>query len=192
MGYVTKGQALLAADRVLTGTFQDAKRLLSESTNTSSTSFDIFLSHSIMDAKHVLGAKRILEEKGFSVYVDWVEDPKLDRSRVNKRTADYLRQRMRQCSLLFYLHSTNSRLSKWCPWELGYFDGHSGSEDRTFTFPLVSAGESFRGQEYLELYPIVDVDNVGQVSRQKEDVWGRFPASGREWRQMSSILESAR
>jgi len=191
MALVTKDQASLAANRVLSGTFQGAAKVLSESTSTLRSSFDIFLSHSVMDAKYVLGAKRILEEKGFSVYVDWLNDPMLDRSYVNKTTAAYLRRRMRQCNLMFYLHSTNSSLSKWCPWELGYFDGYSRSEDRTFIFPLVSTGEQFKGQEYLELYPIVDVDNIGHASRQKRDVWGYFPESAQQWRRMSSILETA-
>ena len=145
-----------------------------------------------MDEKYVLGAKRILEEKGFTVYVDWINDPQLDRSHVNKRTADYLRTRMKQCKLLFYLHTQNASLSKWCPWELGFFDGHSGSEERTLVFPLVFTGEKFTGQEYLELYPIVDIDNVGQTSSIRKDVWGHFPSTNREWRQMSSILDKAR
>lgn len=192
MGLVTIGQALLAADRELASTYRNTQRILKDATDTARTSFDIFLSHSKMDDKYVLGAKRILEEKGFSVYVDWIDDPQLDRSRVNKRTADYLRKRMKQCTLMFYLHTKNASLSKWCPWELGYFDAHSGSEERTFVFPLVSTGDSFQGQEYLELYPTVDIDNVGQSSSFKKDVWGYFPSTSSQWRQMSSILDRAR
>lgn len=192
MGLVTIGQTLLAADRALSGTYRDAQRILKDAAQTSRTSFDVFLSHSKMDEKYVLGAKQILEEKGFTVYVDWIDDPQLDRSYVNKKTADYLRMRMKQCKLMFYLHTPNASLSKWCPWELGFFDGHSGSAERTFVFPIVFTGESFKGQEYLELYPIVDIDNVGQTSSIKKDVWGRFPSTDREWRQMSSILDSAR
>lgn len=192
MGLVTIGQAILAADRELASTYRDAQRILKEEANTARTSFDIFLSHSKMDEKYVLGAKRILEEKGFTVYVDWIDDPQLDRSYVNKRTADYLRKRMKQCKLLFYLHTKNASLSKWCPWELGFFDGQTGSAERTFVFPLVHSGESFKGQEYLELYPIVDIDNVGQTSAIRKDVWGYFPSTDREWRQMSGVLDRAR
>ncbi|MAN76229.1 MAG: toll-Interleukin receptor [Rhizobiales bacterium] len=192
MGLVTIGQVLLAADRELSSTYRDVQRILKEETSTSRTSFDVFLSHSKMDEKYVLGAKRILEEKGFTVYVDWINDSLLDRSYVNKRTADYLRTRMKQCRLMFYLHTENASLSKWCPWELGFFDGHSGPLERTFVFPIVSSGESFKGQEYLELYPIVDIDNVGQTSAIRKDVWGHFPFADRKWRQMSSILEQTR
>ena len=98
MSVVTIGQALLAADRALSGRYVGIERILKDAVNTSATSFDVFLSHSKMDDKYVLGAKQILEEKGFSVYVDWINDPQLDRSMVTKRTADYLRQRMKQCN----------------------------------------------------------------------------------------------
>lgn len=193
MGLVTIGQAMLAADRALASSYRGTKRLLEDATKTSATSFDIFLSHSKMDDRFVLGAKKILEEKGYTVYIDWIDDPQLDRSKVNRRTADYLRLRMTQCSLMFYLHTNNSSLSKWCPWELGFFDGNSKAKNCTFIFPLVYSGENYAGQEYLELYPTVDIDNVGQISTYKKDVWGHFPyAKEGRWQQMSSILNEAR
>lgn len=188
MGIVTIGQALLAADRALSGRYVGVERILKDAANTSATSFDVFLSHSKMDDKYVLGAKQILEEKGFSVYVDWINDPQLDRSMVTKKTADYLRQRMKQCSLMFYLHTKNSSLSKWCPWEMGFFDGNVRSAPRTYVFPLVFSGESFQGQEYLELYPTIDIDDVGKNTQIKKDVWGKFPSNERQWRQISGVL----
>lgn len=190
MTLVTIRQTLLAADRELENTYRSAKTILKDAGSTSRTSFDIFLSHSKMDEKYVLGAKRILEEKGLSVYVDWLEDTQLDRSMVNKETADYIRKRMKQCKLLFYLHTPNSRVSKWCPWELGYFDGYTESAERTMVFPLVNSGESFKGQEYLGLYPFVDIDHIGKISLEKKDVWGYFPKTDRQWRQVSGILSN--
>lgn len=193
MAFVTVGQALLAADRATTREYASVEKILKDATHASKTqSFDIFLSHSKIDDKLVLGAKRILEEKGFSVYVDWIDDPQLDRSKVNKATADYLRQRMKQCTLMFYVHTKNASLSKWCPWELGFFDANSRSTPRTYVFPLVSQGESFVGQEYLELYPLVDIDNIGQITGLKNEVWGKFPNPESPWRQMSTILAEAR
>ena len=41
--------------------------------------FDIFLSHAIKDADLILGVKTLLEESGFTVYVDWIIDPSLER-----------------------------------------------------------------------------------------------------------------
>src|SRR5947209_3205334 len=50
-------------------------------------SYDIFLSHSTNDAELVTGMKLTLEDLGYTVYVDWIEDPNLDRSNVTKETA---------------------------------------------------------------------------------------------------------
>src|SRR5471032_1856330 len=57
--------------------------------------FDIFLSHASKDADLILGVKAILENLGYKVYVDWIEDSQLDRTRVTPDTADLLRVRMR-------------------------------------------------------------------------------------------------
>lgn len=123
--------------------------------------YDIFLSHSIRDAGLVLGVKRILEEAGKTVYVDWVEDPNLDRGKVSAQTAEKIRQRMRKSDACFYLYSRHSRSSKWMPWELGFFDGMNGN---VAVLPLLPpSGElDFSGQEYLELYPKVDVINLAE------------------------------
>jgi hypothetical protein len=40
--------------------------------------YDIFLSHSSRDKPLMLGVKQRLEEEGFVVYIDWIDDPTLD------------------------------------------------------------------------------------------------------------------
>ncbi len=57
-------------------------------------SFDVFLSHSSKDAEVILGIKLLLEGQGLSVYVDWIVDTQLDRTKVNAETAETLRDRM--------------------------------------------------------------------------------------------------
>ncbi|TOP41857.1 toll-Interleukin receptor, partial [Vibrio parahaemolyticus] len=84
--------------------------------------YDIFLSHSSKDAELILGVKATLEDMGYSVYVDWVNDPQLDRSKVNESTAQLLRERMDASKSLFYVTTENAESSKWMPWECGYFD----------------------------------------------------------------------
>jgi hypothetical protein len=159
MAYFTKSEARTAAarSRGLQKSFGSTPgRILKESVTaaTAADSFDVFLSHSIADAEIVLGIKQILEESGLKVYVDWVEDAQLDRRAVTKETAAVLRQRMRQSKSLIYLSSENSSSSKWMPWELGYFDGFK--PDGVAIMPVLdSPMDSFKGQEYLGLYPIV-------------------------------------
>jgi len=185
LGIITKNEARAAADRAVRHVVKDAKAVLNEHKYIDKNSFDIFMSHSKMDEKIVLGAKQILEEKGFSVYVDWIEDPHLDRVSITKVTANYLRLRMSQCDLMFYLHSPNASLSKWCPWELGFFDSGFNKESKTFVFPVIDSGSSFEGQEYLGLYPIIDIDEIGKNNRRQ--VWRK---SGDGYKSIPSILDA--
>jgi hypothetical protein len=116
--------------------------------------YDVFLSHSSLDSKDVLGLCRVLRRRyGLTVYVD-LDDKELDAGKVNPETAAILRERMKYSRALFYAASVNATASKWMPWELGYFDGLKG------TVAVLPVGDeaagSYKGQEYLGLYPYVD------------------------------------
>jgi len=139
---------------------KSANRILVEAAKSFGTAraYDIFLSHSYADAAVILGLKTKLEDFGFSVYVDWLEDSELDRSSVSPATAAILRERMRACRSFLYASSPNAISSKWMPWELGFFDGHNG---KVAIVPIVDTPRaSFVGQEYLGLYPYVDEDKA--------------------------------
>lgn len=119
--------------------------------------FDVFLSHSIRDARLILGLRNMLRKKGLSVYVDWIEDPQLDRTRVSPTTAHRLRDQMRMSRTMIYATSRAARESRWMPWELGYFDGLR-SEGRISILPIESSTkyDEFVGQEYLGLYKVIE------------------------------------
>jgi hypothetical protein len=143
------------------------------------TGFDVFLSHSYEDKELMLGVKLLLEREGAKVYLDWMTDGHLDRSRVTAETANLLRTRMKQSKSLIFAATTNSPSSKWMPWELGYFDG--AKPGHVSIIPLVDPGQVFVGQEYLSLYPVVEkkLTNLGVerpvVTRQDGDIaLGRF------------------
>lgn len=112
--------------------------------------YDVFLSHSHNDEKIALGIKRILENKGKTVYIDYVNDAHTSDEKVSAATAKLLKDRMDNCSELIYVHTQNSTLSKWCPWELGYFDKKSGRISVAFVDDFTWTTLS---QEYLQLYP---------------------------------------
>jgi hypothetical protein len=143
---------------------KSAGRILTEQASQGDETYDIFLSHSKADEEVVLGAKDLLEDDGFSVYVDWLEDPHLDRTKVTGVTAEMLRSRMAQCKMLVYAHSTNSGTSTWMPWELGFFDGRSG---KIAILPITADDQlEFKGNEYLGLYPYLDyVAAQGETAR---------------------------
>lgn len=118
--------------------------------------YDVFLSHSLRDAQLIYGVRELLVKQGLSVYVDWIDDPQLDRSYVTPATADRLCQRMRRCATLLYVSTRAAQRSRWMPWELGYFDATKG-RDRVLIMPIegIGAGQ-FDGEEYLGLYRSVE------------------------------------
>jgi hypothetical protein len=153
----TVEEAYQAADRVSVRSGRTADSILNEHQKLAKarSSFDIFLSHSSTDKRFIVGAKQILEDQFFSVYVDWIDDPQLDRSHVTSATAAVLRERMKSCKSFLFATSSTSSSSKWMPWEIGYFDGLRG--ERIAIFPLTSGiDKTFAGQEYLGLYPYVE------------------------------------
>lgn len=117
--------------------------------------FDVFLSHSSLDAADILRLKRMIEGEGLTVYVDWDSDGSLDRKRVTIATAELLRHRLKSSSNLIYADSANAEGSKWMPWELGFFDGFR--PHHIFVLPLVESKDAeYSGREYLNLYPKLD------------------------------------
>ncbi|WP_080430689.1 toll/interleukin-1 receptor domain-containing protein, partial [Burkholderia ubonensis] len=136
--FYTKAEARAFASRKLQKSFTtDSKRVLREAARSAASHdlFDIFLSHASKDAELILGVKELLEDQGFKVYVDWVEDAQTDRTKVDRENADLLRRRMRQSNSLIWVATSAASESKWMPWELGYFDGFKPNQ--VAVMPLV-------------------------------------------------------
>lgn len=120
--------------------------------------FDVFLSHSYRDSQaltesELFQLKKIIESWGLKVYIDWIVDPELDRSRVTSSSAQRLRTRMDRSRSLLYATTQTSSSSKWMPWELGYVDGNTS---RAAILPVIDqSGNGYAGQEYLGIYPHV-------------------------------------
>lgn len=121
--------------------------------------YDVFLSHSYKDRNVVLELADELSEKyKLKVYIDWIEDSELDRTHVNAKTAQTIKERMQNCKCLLYATSENSSSSKWMPWETGLMDGLKG---RVAICPLIGGDDSnFKGQEYLSMYPFVSYEKA--------------------------------
>ncbi len=117
------------------------------------TNFDIFLSYSLPDQEYAEKLYKMMTHLGFSVYFD-LKDKTLDRNDVDEETARRIASIMDHCRSLIYVHSASAKVSKWCPWELGYMSGKTNF--RCSIIPLLEDKEDFPHQEYLELYPIVD------------------------------------
>jgi len=154
-----KADALRIHDRSLFNKTASQVLLESAASFSEKNSYDVFLSHSFKDAYLILALKMELSGMGYSVYVDWIDDRQLDRSQVTKETAILLRKRMQASKSLFLVNTENSSISKWVPWELGYFDG---LKDKVAVLPVVereSSNDNYCGREYLGLYPYVTKAN---------------------------------
>jgi len=125
--------------------------------------YDVFLSHSSKDKTTVIGFRRELLKQGFTVYVDWVEDSDAGREKITGK----LKTAMRNSKSCIYLHSHNSRNSKWTPWELGFFDNDKGPE-KVGVVPLKdNSGQlpSYVGQEYLDQYTQIGMEVLDRFIR---------------------------
>jgi hypothetical protein len=169
--FYTKAEARAFATNTLNKSFaKDSGRILREAATaaTKEDRFDVFLSHASTDAELILGVKGLLENQGFTVYVDWIDDAQTDRSKVSRETADLLRRRMRQSGSLVFVATEAASSSKWMPWELGYFDGFR--PNMVAVLPLVdNPTQTFKGQEYLALYPVIDKDKY--IENGSQDVF---------------------
>lgn len=154
MAYLTEAAVLKRAAQARTSLRKSVMKVLAEA-SAFGTKFDVFLSHSSNESEELLlGTKMILEDQGLTVYVDRYGDPQLSPDAVTSVTAEILRTRMRNSKALLYLYSRHSTISRWMPWELGFFDGLNG---RVGIIPVTRNQESeFRGEEYLSLYPYID------------------------------------
>lgn len=126
-----------------------------------------FLSHSSRDQELVVGAIRVLEGHGATVYID-KKDSSLP-PYTNEQTAQTLKDRINQSRKFVLLASENSNQSKWVPWELGLADGYKGI-GKVAIFPNVQSNENtaWTSWEYLGLY-----DRIvwGDLEGESDRVW---------------------
>lgn len=163
MAYLTENEVRARAGRITQRVVKSARQVLNESTAATNQKFDVFLSHSSAEPEEIiLGVKALLEDRGLSVYVDKYNDPQLSPEVVTPETAEILRGRMRNSRTLLYVYSKHSKQSRWMPWELGFFDGLKG--DVGVVPVTTSQEEKFKGEEYLNLYPYVDIEKAASSS----------------------------
>lgn len=109
-----------------------------------------FLSHSHLDRQLAEGLKTYLKERGWNVYIDWLDESMPDK--VSSATAVKLKEKIRECDLFLFLATYNScKLSRWCPWEIGIADGEKGT-GKIIIIPTRDDNGHEYGNEYLGIY----------------------------------------
>ncbi len=126
-----------------------------------------FLSHSTKDEDLVTPAVQVLENHGAKVYTD-KQDPALP-PYTSEKTADILRDRIRQANRFVLLASINSKESRWVPWELGIADG-TKNINRIAVFPIGEQRNErgWANWEYLGLYERIV---FGDLKGYSKPVW---------------------
>lgn len=150
--------------------------------------YDVFLSHRKVDEALVGELNDYIEnELHFEAYVDWKDSvADLDRSKTSLKTAAYLRNVMRHASSLIYVVGSDPGLSRWTPWELGFFDGRQSARRIGIYLPDGVAMPAH--MEYLGLYgqPLRKADlqafledatlDVAAMDSAQSDQWARHAA----------------
>ena len=128
----------------------------------------VFLSHSSKDKEHLPAVISILENHGGRVYVD-SEDDRLPTT-PHRETAEILRNSVTSCRRFVLFVTTNSKDSRWIPWELGLADGEKGQWPVAL-FPTAekSYDQKWSETEYLALYQRIVWGTINDVT--EKDGW---------------------
>jgi hypothetical protein len=137
---------------------KSVRNILSQTLRESESYYNVFISHSAKDKSIILRIVEIIEEKGFKVYVDWIDDSDTNRDEI----ASKIKKAISKSQKLLYVHTHNSINSKWTPWEIGCFDSLKGA-NKISILPLLSDDNklpNYIGQEYLEQYNTISSNYI--------------------------------
>lgn len=92
-------------------------------------------------------------EKTYDVkcYID-SRDPSMPNF-TSAETATKIKQRIKQCDKFVLLATNRAIDSNWCNWELGFGDAQKFDKSNIALFLFESDEESFKGYEYMYIYP---------------------------------------
>lgn len=125
--------------------------MMIKSASSSRTDKTVFLAHSSKDKRFLPAVISVLENHGGAVYVD-KNDERLPES-TNRETAEVLKSTIRDCRRFVLFVTTNSKDSRWVPWEIGLADSEKGgSPIALFPTATKSHDQQWAEQEYLGLY----------------------------------------
>lgn len=128
----------------------------------------IFLSHSHLDKTIVSKISLLLDKIDTELYVDWLDKTLPDTT--NKITADTIKNKIRECNYFLFLATYHGLRSKWCNWEIGIADILK-SENKLAILPIQSKSGNWVGNEYLQLYPEMIIENENLDSLTLSDIY---------------------
>jgi hypothetical protein len=114
----------------------------------------IFLSHCHLDKKIIPKIALLFNKIDVDIYIDWMDHtlPKV----TDKETASAIRKKIEHCNRFLFLATAGSLGSKWCNWELGIAYSIK-PESELAILPIESKSGMWKGNEYLQLYPEMQI-----------------------------------
>lgn len=117
----------------------------------------VFISHKHDELEELSNVIAFLEKVySVKVYIDG-NDSEMP-SVTSGETASNLKKRIVECDRFILLATNAAIASKWCNWELGYGDAKK-YPDNIAILPIKPKDISYKGNEYLELYPHISYYN---------------------------------
>ena len=133
MPIITKSQVLRYATLDTLAKAKNASRILEEETATKRPSYDVFFSHSY-DDRAITSVRKDLSKERDTLYLLIGSKTTAQSQQGQQSNRRSLRSYMDICRCLIYAYSPSIGDSKWCPWELGYFDGKNG---KAYVMPII-------------------------------------------------------
>jgi len=117
----------------------------------SSSQPNVFVSYSSRDSEMIPWIIKLIKVHGGIPYIDKGDERLPNPPSVE--TANVLKDAIKLCKRLIVFVTTNSKDSKWIPWELGIGDGAKSNNDIAL-FPTAESSNETKWieQEYLGLY----------------------------------------
>ncbi len=116
----------------------------------------VFISHKHTDFEIVSRVKDLLEKCGFIGYVDWEDD--LMPPTTSGETAIKIKEKISEAKKFIFIATNQAIESKWCNWEIGYADAFKYINNIAI-MPIEQANDSFKGEEYLNIYPSIQIES---------------------------------
>ena len=137
-----------------------------------------FLCHSHKDKNLVEGLQNLLNESGWNLYIDWLDEDLPESP--DKNTALKIKNRIGQLNWFLFLATANSTGSRWCPWEIGYADAVKKHEN-ILIIPTEDDSGRWHGNEYLQLYRKITAASNQTTNKSGYAVFDPKQSQGGTW-----------
>lgn len=154
------------------------RSVLNESRTFSASAYQtsVFISHKHDDLNIIKGFLGFLKNMSVATYIDSF-DPTMPGYTCGK-TAERIKERIKQCDKFMLLATDNAITSKWCNWELGIGDVHKYKSNIAIVPVKNYNRTSYTGSEFLEIYPYLYQSSNGYFI--KDPISGNI-SSLKEW-----------